>query len=56
MCLDKGRENMSLSWLGAIISTVCVSGQYTRSEEMLGSEHYQIISLISGILHPQMHT
>lgn len=39
MWLDKGRGNMSFSRLGAIISTVCVSDQYTRSKEMLDSDN-----------------
>lgn len=42
---------MSFSRLRAIISTVCVFDQYTRSKEKLGSEQQQVASLTSDILN-----
>lgn len=51
---DRRRENMSFRRLRAIISTVCVFGQYTRSEEMQGSEQHLVASLTSAFLNADL--
>lgn len=45
---------MSFRRLRAIISAVCVFGQYTRSEEMQGSEQHLVASLTSAFLNADL--